>query len=266
MTKNTFISRLLSFLSPRPCPICGLRIETGPSVICASCDMRLPRTGYAADPYENQMAKLYWGRIPIEKAAAFMFYHAGDDACNIIYDMKYHDHPDFCFAMGKLMAKEFGAVGFFDDIDIIMPIPLAASRQRYRGYNQSHEMAKGLSDVTGLPITTKAVKRTKFEGSQTKLGRLERLENMDGIWKLSNAEEVSGKHVLIVDDIVTTAATSISCAKELLKAGNVKISMLSLAYVRHLCYKGACAVCAMIMQSFAQTKRRMFVNIRLLLL
>ena len=161
MTKNTFISRLLSFLSPRPCPICGLRIETGPSVICASCDMRLPRTGYAADPYENQMAKLYWGRIPIEKAAAFMFYHAGDDACNIIYDMKYHDHPDFCFAMGKLMAKEFGAVGFFDDIDIIMPIPLAASRQRYRGYNQSHEMAKGLSDVTGLPITTKAVKRTK---------------------------------------------------------------------------------------------------------
>ena len=190
MTKNTFISRLLSFLSPRPCPICGLRIETGPSVICASCDMRLPRTGYAADPYENQMAKLYWGRIPIEKAAAFMFYHAGDDACNIIYDMKYHDHPDFCFAMGKLMAKEFGAVGFFDDIDIIMPIPLAASRQRYRGYNQSHEMAKGLSDVTGLPITTKAVKRTKFEGSQTKLGRLERLENMDGIWKLSNAEEV----------------------------------------------------------------------------
>ena len=183
MTKNTFISRLLSFLSPRPCPICGLRIETGPSVICASCDMRLPRTGYAVDPYENQMAKLYWGRIPIEKAAAFMFYHAGDDACNIIYDMKYHDHPDFCFAMGKLMAKEFGAVGFFDDIDIIMPIPLAASRQRYRGYNQSHEMAKGLSDVTGLPITTKAVKRTKFEGSQTKLGRLERLENMDGIWK-----------------------------------------------------------------------------------
>ena len=233
MTKNTFISRLLSFLSPRPCPICGLRIETGPSVICASCDMRLPRTGYAADPYENQMAKLYWGRIPIEKAAAFMFYHAGDDACNIIYDMKYHDHPDFCFAMGKLMAKEFGAVGFFDDVDIIMPIPLAASRQRYRGYNQSHEMAKGLSDVTGLPITTKAVKRTKFEGSQTKLGRLERLENMDGIWKLSNAEEVSGKHVLIVDDVVTTGATSISCAKELLKAGNVKISMLSLAYVRH---------------------------------
>ena len=130
MTKNTFISRLLSFLSPRPCPICGLRIEAGPSVICASCDMRLPRTGYAADPYENQMAKLYWGRIPIEKAAAFMFYHAGDDACNIIYDMKYHDHPDFCFAMGKLMAKEFGAVDFFDDIDIIMPIPLAASRQR----------------------------------------------------------------------------------------------------------------------------------------
>lgn len=94
-------------------------------------------------------------------------------------------------------------------------------------------MAKGLSDVTGLPITTKAVKRTKFEGSQTKLGRLERLENMDGIWKLSNAEEVSGKHVLIVDDVVTTGATSISCAKELLKAGNVKISMLSLAYVRH---------------------------------
>lgn len=66
MTKNTFISRLLSFLSPRPCPICGLRIEAGPSVICASCDMRLPRTGYAADPYENQMAKLYWGRIPID--------------------------------------------------------------------------------------------------------------------------------------------------------------------------------------------------------
>ena len=227
------INRLLQFINPTPCPVCGLRIDESSQIVCTICDMQIPRTGYAADPYENQMAKLYWGRIPIEKAAAFMFYHARTAICNIVYDMKYHDQSELCYKIGKEIAIEFSRFHFFDDIDIILPIPLSKSRIKERGYNQSVELAKGLSKITLLPIATNAIKRTTFSKSQTRLNRFERLENMQGVWELISDTEIKGKHILLVDDVVTTGATTISCAKELLKVGDIKLSILSLAYAKH---------------------------------
>lgn len=231
---NSILSRLLSFLSPPRCPMCGLRADgDGTAVVCASCFMSLPLTGYAAAPYENQMAKMYWGRVPLEKAASLMYYHAGDAACNIVYDMKYHNRPDVCFAVGRMMAHELSDTGFFDDIDVLVPIPLAYSRQHQRGYNQSEEMARGIAGVVHLPVITDAVRRTDFNQSQTHLDRLQRIDNMKDSWKLGDSKAVEGKHVLLVDDVVTTGATTISCIKELQKVADIRISVLSLAYVRH---------------------------------
>ena len=226
-------NRLQQFINPRSCPICGLRVDDTSQILCENCDMLLPRTHYAHNPYDNDMARLYWGRIPTEKAAALMFYHARTAICNIVYDMKYHNRPELCQKMGEEIALEFSQNNFFDDIDIILPIPLAKSRMHQRGYNQSEELAKGLSKTTKLPIATHAVRRTSFRQSQTQLDRMERLDNMDGIWKLVRDKEIRGKHVLIVDDVVTTGATTISCANELLKVEGIKLSILSLAYAKH---------------------------------
>lgn len=151
-------------------------------------------------------------------------------ACNIVYGMKYGSHPDFCYQMGRLMAMELMATDFFGDIDVLMPVPLTSKRMVVRGYNQSEEMARGIADITGLPVVTGVVRRTIFKGSQTSLNRWERQDNMEGAWELADGHKVAGKHVAIVDDVVTTGATIMACASQLIKAGNVRISVVCLGY------------------------------------
>ena len=224
----SFFHRLLDLISPRLCEVCGSRLSVTEEVICGRCNLHLPRTGYHHNPYENEMAKLFWGQIPIERATALYFFQPHAETANIIYSMKYKNHPEIGEVMGRMVAKELSQSGFFVGIDAIVPIPLAPKRQRQRGYNQSLEIAQGINEVTGLTILDKIVRRNLFEGSQTSRGRWERNENVENVFELIDTTAASGRHLLIVDDVVTTGATIIACAKELCKAGNVKISVLSL--------------------------------------
>ena len=130
------------------------------------------------------------------------------------------------------MAKEIQGSGFFDGIDGIVPVPLAKGRQHQRGYNQSMEIAKGVSEITGLPILSKVVKRIYFKSSQTNLGRWARQENVEKVFELIDGSMIHGKHLLVIDDVVTTGATVIACSKELVKAGDVKVSVLSLGFAK----------------------------------
>lgn len=227
----SFWTRLLDLISPRLCVVCGNRLSITEETLCSKCNLHLPRTDFSRNLYENIMAKLFWGQIAIEKAAALFYYEAHAETANILYELKYKNHPEIGETMGRMMAKELKNSGLFDDIDAIVPIPLAPKRERQRGYNQSMELAKGISDVTGLPILNKVVRRTSFEGSQTHRGRWERNENVEHVFQLTDSS-ISGKHLLVVDDVVTTGATAIACSKELLKASNVKISVLALGFAK----------------------------------
>ena len=233
MKPISFWSSLLDLISPRTCVVCGQRLSVSEETICSKCNLHLPRTGFQQDPYENIMAKMFWGQIPIERATALFYYEPHAETANILYEMKYKNHPEIGEVMGRLMARELQMSNFFEGIDGIIPVPLAKKRQRQRGYNQSHELAKGISEITGLPIYNKVVRRTVFEGSQTSLGRWERNENVEHVFELKDAPTVQGKHLLIVDDVVTTGATIIACAKELCKAGGVRISVLSLGLAKN---------------------------------
>ena len=178
------------------------------------------------------MARLFWKLIPVERAAAFFYYEASSRESKILYELKYHDHPEIGFGMGQLMAHEFAESGFFDGIDMIVPVPLARKRQRQRGYNQSIELAKGISQVTGLPISDCVVQRKVFLKSQTRMGFWDRQENVAHVFELSDDTAIRGKHLLLVDDVVTTGATMTACAREILKAEGVRISMLSLGFAK----------------------------------
>jgi len=232
MKPISFWSRLLDLISPRTCVVCGCRLSVSEETICGKCNFHLPRTGFQHEPYENIMAKTFWGQIPIERAAALFYYEPHAETANILYELKYKNHPEIGEVMGRLMAREFQPEGFFDGIDGIVPVPLARKRQRQRGYNQSYELAKGVSEVIGLPIFNKVIKRCLFEGSQTSKGRWERNENVENVFQLTDGECICGKHLLLIDDVITTGATVIACAKELVKAGNVKISVLSLGFTK----------------------------------
>ena len=233
MKPISFWHRLLDLISPRVCVVCGRRLSATEEVLCNKCNFHLPRTGFSNNPYENEMAKLFWGQIPVERAAALFHYESHAETANIIYQLKYKDHPEIGPLMGRMMAAELQKEEFFDGIDVIVPVPLTRERLRQRGYNQSEEIAKGVSEITGLPINKDVVKRTVFQGSQTRRSRWERQENVEYAFQLTHGEPIAGKHLLIVDDVVTTGATIIACAKELAKADNVKISVLSLGLTRH---------------------------------
>ena len=232
MKPISFWTRLLDLISPRACVVCGCRLSASEEVICGKCNLHLPRTSFQQDPYENIMAKMFWGQIPIERAAALIYYEPHAETANILYELKYKNHPEIGEVMGRLMARELQTGNFFEGIDGIIPVPLAKKRERQRGYNQSNELAEGISEITGLPIYNKVVKRTVFEGSQTSLGRWERNENVEQVFELKDAPTIQGKHLLIVDDVVTTGATVIACAKELCKAEGVRISVLSLGLAK----------------------------------
>lgn len=230
--KISFWSRLLDLISPRLCVVCGNRLTVTEETLCSKCYLHLPRTDFDHDLYENVMAKLFWGQIAIEKATALFYYEPHAETANILYELKYKNHPEIGVVMGRMMAKELMKSGLFEDIDALVPVPLAKKREHERGYNQSLELAKGVSEVTHLPIANQVVRRTKFVDSQTHRGRWERNENVENVFELVDGDSLSGKHVLLIDDVVTTGATIIACAQEMQKASNVRISVLALGFAK----------------------------------
>ena len=221
----------MDLISPRLCVVCGNRLAVTEETLCSKCYLHLPRTDFTNDLYENMMAKLFWGQIKLEKATALFYYEPHAETAQILYELKYKNHPEIGVVMGRMMAKELMKSGLFEDIDALVPVPLAKKREHERGYNQSLELAKGVSEVTGLPIANLVIRRTKFVGSQTKRGRWERNENVEHVFELVD-DNISDQHLLLIDDVVTTGATVIACAKEMQKASNVKISVLALGFAK----------------------------------
>jgi len=224
----SIITDIIDFILPRYCPICNERMGKDEQYICFDCLSGLPRTN-AHRFKENPIEKLYWTQLPIEKATSFFFYDA-QESRQTIYYMKYFNDPKIGEIIAKVMAEELKEVGFFDGMDMIIPVPLHQKRERNRGYNQCDFIAEGISEVTGLPIGKDIVHRIVDNTSQTRILSSERKENVEDIFKLMNPEPIKGKHLLLVDDVITTGSTTISCGKELAKAEGVRISVISMGY------------------------------------
>lgn len=230
MPPFSFLTRLLDIIGPRRCAICGCRLAVSEQGICACCNRHLPRTGFHQSPEDNIMSRMLWGRIPVKRCAALYYHEGHSQAGRLVYNIKYHDAPELARLMGRMMAEEYDS--FFDGITCLLPVPLTRQRQRQRGYNQSVEIAKGIADVTHLPIERQALRRVSFQGSQTQKGKWERNENVEGAFELLDGSRVEGQHVLIIDDVMTTGATITACAQELLCAKDVTVSVLTLCFAK----------------------------------
>lgn len=227
-----WITRILDFISPRLCVVCGQRLAPTERSLCSVCLFHLPRTDFHQKPLDNPMAQLFWGQAPIEKAAALFYYHPHSETAQLVYRLKYNNRPDIGEDMGRVMANELQAADFFSDIDVLLPVPLASKRLRQRGYNQSEQLAKGISDITHLPIVSKALRRKHFQQSQTTLNRWQRQENVEDTFWLKDGSQLQDKHVLLIDDICTTGATLISCANTLKDIKGIRISVLTLGFTK----------------------------------
>jgi ComF family protein len=201
--------------------------------LCTTCLSQLSWTRHAASP-DNDVETRFIGRVPCQSAAALLYFHQGGVARSVVHQIKYYGNLRLARQFGHLLGSELLASGRFADVDCLVPVPLHRRRKWQRGYNQSEMIAEGIREATGIPIYNKVVSRSAFLESQTHLGRWDRNDNVEGIFQLiGDGSYIRGKHLLMVDDVVTTGATVVACGQELLKAGDVRLSVLSLGYVKH---------------------------------
>jgi ComF family protein len=227
-----WVTRILDFISPRLCVVCGQRLAPTERSLCGVCLFHLPRTNFHLKPLDNPMAQLFWVLSPVEKAAALFYYHPHAEMAQMVYQLKYDNRPDIGEDMGRVMGCDMQLAGFFDGVDVLLPVPLSRKRLRQRGYNQSEQLARGVSDITHLPVITKVLKRKHFRQSQTQLNRLGRQENVADMFELRDGSLLVGRHVLLIDDVCTTGATLLACMDALKGIPGIRFSVLTLGFTK----------------------------------
>ena len=195
--------------------------------ICLDCMSKLPKIEKL---HLEEIEKVFWGKVEIERATSYIYYHKNSPYNNIIHYLKYKNRPEPGERLAFIAAKEIAETGFFDGIDAIVPLPLSKKKLKERGYNQCDYIAAGISRATGIPVLKGAVVRTTANETQTHKNRDERWKNVEGIFALDRPQDIEGKHVLLLDDILTTGATLASCAKTIQADCNCRISVFTLGY------------------------------------
>ena len=222
------LSDIWKLFFPPCCLLCGSRLSGNESHVCLKCLVRLPRTRFHHQE-GNALEKNFWGKFPVKRASACFHYAKGSDVSRLVYGLKYDGNWRLGIFLGKCMANELLPDGFFRDVDYVIPVPLHERKRKERGYNQSEMLAQGISEVTGIPVFKGLIVRKRYTETQTHKGSYERWTNVEGVFECVSAEELVGKHVLFVDDVLTTGATMVACADALGSIPGLQISVLALA-------------------------------------
>lgn len=218
----------ISLLFPKLCQGCGKPLVRNEKILCTHCMVDIPLTNYHTKR-QNTLEKNFYGRCYIEKAAAWAYYRQGGKAQLLIHRLKYKGIRPLGHYMGSLYGNVLKASGFCHDLDCMVAVPLHRAKERKRGFNQSRLIAEGMSNATGIPLIENALERIKSSGTQTRKQRYERWENVEGIFRVVNTGKLEGKHILLIDDVITTGSTIEACAGELLKIKDVKVSVAAMA-------------------------------------
>lgn len=221
---------LFNLFFPRKCNHCGSNLDKTELEVCKKCLFKIPKTNFHADK-ENPVNKTFWGRVNIESATSAFYFTKKSILQNLLHHIKYHNKKELAAELGKYLGNELAKVSNFQTCDVIVPVPLHPAKRKKRGYNQSEWIAKGISEKMGIPINTSVLKRHVNSKSQTKKNRAERWENVRSAFSVQTNEQFNYKHVLLVDDVITTGATIEACASQVINELNVKLSIASLAYV-----------------------------------
>lgn len=229
---------LVDLILPRICHICGEKLMEGEKFICMDCMHNLPRT-YFQNYWQNTsgintdlnpMEERFAGQLPLAHATSFLFYTHGNSTATLVHDFKYRNFPDIARLLGTLAARELLPTGFFQGVEMTIPVPLHWRKHRRRGYNQSELIAKGIEDITQIPVCT-GLKAVKSHRTQTSLNKEQRIQNTRDIFGVKDGDILSAGHILLVDDICTSGATLLSAAKAILDVNpEVRFSIFSIGF------------------------------------
>ncbi|WP_299285343.1 ComF family protein [uncultured Mucilaginibacter sp.] len=226
--RQTYFADFVSLIFPELCQACAKSLYRNEDLICADCLYHLPYTDFHLNA-DNTVAQQFWRRVPLEAAAALLYFSKGSRVQNLMHQLKYKNKPEVGVYLGKLAGKRLFENLIFSSADVIIPVPLHKQKQLKRGYNQSLSFAEGLSEKISIPVSIDNLIRVSSTESQTKKSRISRYENMKEVFSVKNPSTLIGKHILLVDDIITTGATLEACCNVLLEVPGVRISIASIA-------------------------------------
>lgn len=224
-----YLHDFVNLFFPEVCAACGSNLFKNEAVICTSCIYHFPYTTFIKDP-QNAVARQLWGRFPFLQADAFLYFNKGGKVQSMMHELKYNNRPEVGFRLGELYGSTLLSSPDWIKPDLIIPVPLHPKKLKKRGYNQAEHIANGLSAATGIPVEPALLVRAIETETQTRKSRYDRYENMSEAFAISDESKVVDRHVVIVDDVVTTGGTFEGCAGALLKVPGSRISIAALAF------------------------------------
>ncbi len=219
----------LHLFYPHVCKGCGSDVIEDENLLCLQCINNLPYTNFSVHA-NNPVEKIFWGRLPLTAAMSEFYFAKGTVIQRLVHEFKYKGNKDVGMYLGAMMGSSLISNNRFKKIDALIPLPLYADKEHKRGFNQANILCEGIAEMMNIPVIKGNVIRKRFTQTQTKKHRQERWQNVEGSFKVDNIAQLKDKHLLLVDDVITTGATLEACGKEILIIDNVKLSVATLAY------------------------------------
>ncbi len=230
MRIRNYLEDFIGLLYPQLCVGCANHLYDGEDLLCTFCRGTLPYTYEYLYP-NNKVEKLFWGKVAIDAAASFLYFNKGSKVQHILHQLKYKSRIEVGELMGKLFAHQIISESRFENIDVIIPVPLHPHKLKKRGYNQSDSFGQGLGNVLQVEFNNNILIRNINTETQTRKNRYERFENMESVFSIQFPERITGKNIILVDDVVTTGSTLCSCAEVMhqFKPSTIKIATIASA-------------------------------------
>lgn len=228
MTLRELFENVVNLFYPRVCAACGDTLLKDEETVCLKCRYLLPKTGYELHA-DNPLAQMFYGRVRFHAVTACFFFAKQGKVQHLIHELKYKGNWEAGVFLGQQLGESLKNAPLFQGIDYLVPVPLHPKREKKRGYNQSLMIARGIAEVTGIAIGDRFLVRGVNTATQTKKSKEERFQNVKDIFQVCHAEELQGKHILLIDDVLTTGATLESCAHKFEDISGITISAATAA-------------------------------------
>lgn len=227
-----YIDGFLHLLFPSTCVICQTELSKSEKICCSICSSELAYTHFENSLESTSLDQLFLGRVPVHSSYSLLYYEKTNNVKPLLQSLKYGNRPDVGFYFGYQLGLRIKKNSNFSTVEVLIPVPIHRKKKYIRGYNQSEHLVKGIASTWDIPYKTDLLLRTKHTESQTKLGRFGRWDNVEGLF-LAKATIQQYKHIVLVDDVITTGATLEVIMRCIYKvAPDIKISIISLAVAK----------------------------------
>ena len=227
---STGLQNIADLFYPQLCAGCSASLDSSDSVLCFRCIQELPLTNFhLVSP--NPVEKMFWGRMDVAAATSLFYFTQDTIVQRMMHQLKYRGNKEVGISMGRKLGESMLDNPRFKDVDFLLPLPLHPKKLKLRGYNQAEVIADGVAEVTGWKVLPDLIRRKRFTDTQTHKSRQDRWENMKDRFFNTDPELIAGKHVMLIDDVITTGATLEACGMEILNGGKTRLSLATMAYV-----------------------------------